>query len=239
MIRKVLFYPRDPEFMRVAVITGANRGIGNHWVVRLLEKGWKVYAGYKENLDGLEVIENDNLVTLQLDVTSTESIEKFVGSVEGNVDLLINNAGVPDGRWRTLTEIDDDWALEVLNINSLGPVRMVKSLYHKMANAELTKIVMISSLMGSIDDCHMGKSYAYRASKTALNMFTVAMKKECIEDNISFIIFHPGWVKTRMGGDRAPVEIKDSVDGMMRILENHTIEDSGIFVQYDGKKVNW
>ena len=225
--------------MRVAVITGANRGIGNHWVVRLLEKGWIVYAGYKESLGGLEVIENENLIALQLDVTSSESIEKFVGSVEGNVDLLINNAGVPDGRWRSLTEIDDDWALEVLNINSLGPVRMVKALYHKMANAELTKIVMISSLMGSIDDCHMGKSYAYRASKTALNMFTVAMKKECIEDNISFIIFHPGWVKTRMGGDRAPVEIKDSVDGMMRILKNHTIEDSGIFVQYDGKKVNW
>ena len=116
---------------------------------------------------------------------------------------------------------------------------MVKSLYDKMASAELTKIVMVSSLMGSIDDCHMGKSYAYRASKTALNMFTVAMKKECIEDNISFIIFHPGWVKTRMGGDRAPVEIEDSVDGMMNILENHTIEDSGIFIQYDGQKIKW
>ncbi len=225
--------------MRVAVITGANRGIGNHWVVRLLEKGWIVYAGYKESLGGLEVIENENLIALQLDVTSSESIEKFVGSVEGNVDLLINNAGVPDGRWRSLTEIDDDWALEVLNINSLGPVRMVKALYSKLVGSDLTKVVMVSSLMGSIDDCHMGKSYAYRASKTALNMFTVAMKKECIEDNISFIIFHPGWVKTRMGGDRAPVEIKDSVDGMMRILENHTIEDSGIFVQYDGKKVKW
>ena len=225
--------------MRVAVITGANRGIGNHWVVRLLETGWKVYAGYKENLGGLEVIENDNLVALQLDVTSTESIEKFVKSIDGNVDLLINNAGVPDGRWRSLTEIDDDWALEVLNINSLGPVRMVKALYDKMASAELTKIVMVSSLMGSIDDCHMGKSYAYRASKTALNMFTVAMKKECIEDNISFIIFHPGWVKTRMGGDRAPVEIEDSVDGMMNILENHTIEDSGVFIQYDGQKIKW
>ena len=225
--------------MRVAVITGANRGIGNYWVVQLLERGWVVYAGYKENEGGLEIIENENLIALQLDVTSAESIGKFVESVDGNVDLLINNAGVPDGRWRSLTEIDDDWALEVLNINSLGPVRMVKALYPKMAGLDLTKIVMISSLMGSIDDCHMGKSYAYRASKTALNMFTVAMKKECIEDNISFIIFHPGWVKTRMGGDRAPVEIEDSVGGMMQILENHTIEDSGIFIQYDGQKIKW
>ncbi|RJU81570.1 MAG: SDR family NAD(P)-dependent oxidoreductase [Candidatus Poseidoniales archaeon] len=225
--------------MRVAVITGANRGIGNHWTNRLLENGWIVYAGYREDMGGLGVIEHDNLIALQLDVTNTDSIEKFVENINGNVNLLINNAGVPDGRWRNLTEIDDEWALDVLNINSLGPVRMVKALYPKMLDDGLTKIVMISSLMGSIDDCHMGKSYAYRASKTALNMFTVAMKKECIEDNISFLIFHPGWVKTRMGGDRAPVDIEESVEGMMKILENHTIEDSGVFIQYDGQKIKW
>ena len=225
--------------MRVAVITGANRGIGNNWTNRLLENGWIVYAGYREDMGGLGVMEHDNLIALQLDVTNTDSIGKFVENIDGNVNLLINNAGVPDGRWRSLTEIDDEWALDVLNINSLGPVRMVKALYPKMLDDSLTKIVMISSLMGSIDDCHMGKSYAYRASKTALNMFTVAMKKECIEDNISFLIFHPGWVKTRMGGDRAPVEIEESVEGMMKILENHTIEDSGVFIQYDGQKIKW
>jgi hypothetical protein len=60
-----------------------------------------------------------------------------------------------------------------------------------------------------------------------------------LEDNISFLIFHPGWVKTRMGGDRAPVEIKDSVEGMMGILSKHTIDESGIFIQYDGQKIKW
>jgi len=231
--------PLNTEGMRVAVITGANRGIGNQWVVQLLDEGWKVYAGYRENLDGLQVIENNNLISLRLDVRNNESVEKFVENISGGVDLLINNAGVPDGRWRNLTEIDDEWALDVFNINSLGPVRMVKALYPKMGGSNLTTVIMTSSLMGSIDDCHMGKSYAYRASKTALNMFTVAMKKECIEDNISFIIFHPGWVKTRMGGDRAPVEIKESVDGMMKVLNKHTIEDSGVFIQYDGQKIKW
>ena len=95
--------------MRVAVITGANRGIGNHWVVRLLEEGWKVYAGYKENLGGLEIIPNDNLTSLKLDVTNNQSIERFADQIDENIDLLINNAGVPDGRWRSLTEIDDEW----------------------------------------------------------------------------------------------------------------------------------
>ena len=225
--------------MRVAVVTGANRGIGNFWTSRLIDEGWKVYAGFRENLDGLEIIKNENLVSIQLDVTDNISIVNFSSKIEENIDLLINNAGVPDGRWRSVEDIDDEWALEVLNINSLGPVRMVKSLYPKLRGPRLTKVVMISSLMGSIDDCKIGKSYAYRASKTALNMFAVSMKKECLEDNISFLILHPGWVKTRMGGDRAPVELEDSVRGMMNLVDRHTLQDSGKFLSYDGSEINW
>lgn len=225
--------------MRVAVITGANRGIGNFWTSKLIDDGWRVYAGYRNNRDGLKIIENDNLIPIQLDVTDNDSIHRFTLKVEDNVDLLINNAGVPDGRWQSIEEIDDEWALEVLNINAMGPVRMIKSLYPRLKGDNLTKIVMISSLMGSIDDCEMGKSYAYRASKTALNMFAVAMKKECLLDNISFLILHPGWVKTRMGGDRAPVEVEDSVNGMMYLVEKHKLEDSGKFMSFDGLEINW
>ena len=65
------------------------------------------------------------------------------------------------------------------------------------------------------------------------------MKKEALEDNISFLILHPGWVKTRMGGENAPVEMNTSVDGMMRLIEEHNLEDSGRFVQYDGVDLPW
>ena len=116
---------------------------------------------------------------------------------------------------------------------------MVKALYEKMSHNSLTTVAMISSLMGSIDDCRSGRSYAYRASKTALNMLSVAMKKESLEDNISFLILHPGWVKTRMGGEHAPVELFDSVDGMLNLIKNHTLKDSGRFVQYDGVDLPW
>ena len=170
---------------------------------------------------------------------SNDSVQLFAKNAPLKIDLLVNNAGVADGRWRNLTEIDDEWALEVLNINALGPVRVVKTLYPKMKHNSLTKIAMISSLMASIDDCHMGRSYAYRASKTALNMFTVSMKKEALEDNISFVILHPGWVKTDMGGDRAPVEIPESVTGMRNVLETRTLENTGEFVQFDGELLPW
>ena len=225
--------------MRTAVVTGASRGIGSEFVVRLLEDGWRVYAGYRSDMHRLDLIENDNLFCHKLDVSSNDSIKKFADNIDSNIDLLINNAGVPDGRWRNIKEIDDQWMLEVLDINSVGPVRMVKEFYDKMSHESVTTIAMISSLMGSIDDCHSGRSYAYRASKTALNMLSVAMKKEALQDNISFLILHPGWVKTRMGGEHAPVELGESVEGMLELIYSHSLDDSGRFVQYDGVDLPW
>ena len=225
--------------MGVAVVTGASRGIGSEFVVRLLDQGWTVYAGYREDKHRLDTIDNEKLIVGKLDVTDNSSIEQFTKLIDGDIDLLINNAGVPDGRWRNIEEIDDEWMLDVLNINSVGPVRMVKYLYPKLQGDSLTKVVMISSLMGSIDDCHSGRSYAYRASKTALNMLTVAMKKEGLEDNIAYLILHPGWVKTRMGGEHALVGLEESVSGMMQLIENHNIGNSGVFLQYDGVELPW
>lgn len=225
--------------MGIAVITGANRGLGAEWVAQLLEEGWSVYAGYRSEVGRLDSLACEALTIHQLDVRSKDSVNAFAEAAPSKIDLLVNNAGVADGRWRNLSEIDDEWALEVMDINALGPVRVVQALYGKMSHEGLTKVAMTSSLMASIDDCHMGRSYAYRASKTALNMFTVAMKKEALEHNISFVILHPGWVKTSMGGDRAPVEMPESVEGMRSVVEGLTLESSGRFIQYDGAHLPW
>ena len=65
------------------------------------------------------------------------------------------------------------------------------------------------------------------------------MKKEALQDNISFLILHPGWVKTRMGGEHAPVELGESVEGMLKLIYSHSLDDSGRFVQYDGVDLPW
>ena len=78
--------------MRTAVVTGASRGIGSEFVARLLEDGWKVYAGYRSEKHRLELIDSKNLVCHRLDVTNNESIRGFCKKITGNVDLLINNA---------------------------------------------------------------------------------------------------------------------------------------------------
>ena len=198
----------------------------------------KLSRRHKENVEKTKNKIYSNL-DQAIEVLQETASAKFVESVDSSIDLLINNAGVPDGRWRNIKEIDDQWMLEVLDINSVGPVRMVKEFYDKMSHGSLTTVAMISSLMGSIDDCHSGRSYAYRASKTALNMLSVAMKKEALKDNISFLILHPGWVKTRMGGEHAPVELSDSVKGMLELIYSHSLENSGRFVQYDGVDLPW
>jgi short-subunit dehydrogenase len=103
----------------------------------------------------------------------------------------------------------------------------------------MSTIAMVSSLMGSVEDCTSGKSYAYRASKSALNMFSAAMKNELRDANISIVILHPGWVQTDMGGPNATVTPLDSIAGMIQRVEEQTLELSGRFVQYDGESLPW
>lgn len=222
--------------MPTAVVTGANRGIGLEWVKQLLEQEWDVYAGYRSDKGGLSET-GANL--LHLDVTSNESVKEFASSIPQRVDLLVNNAGVADGRWQSISEIEHEEALRVLDINAVGPMRVTQALLSKLGGKKMSTIAMVSSLMGSVEDCISGRSYAYRASKSALNMFSMAMKNELQDANISILILHPGWVQTDMGGPNATVTLNDSIAGMMQRVEEQTLAMSGRFVQYDGKALPW
>ena len=104
--------------MATWVITGANRGIGKEFVERLLAAGHTVFAGMRDtsSFD----IEHENLNVLTLDVSNTESAEKFghmINSMTESVDVLVNNAGMMDGRWATFEEVDMEYSLDVLNLS--------------------------------------------------------------------------------------------------------------------------
>ena len=223
--------------MKSVVITGANRGIGLELTKQFLDNGSKVYATFRSDSGGLEQIDSPNLNTYQLDVRDGELIQKLVESIDGEVDLLINNAGVADGRWQSISEIDMEYALEVINVNAISPLLVTQKFQNKMKNG--STIVMISSLMGSISDCMSGRSYAYRASKSALNMFSIAMKNELQNEGISVLILHPGWVATDMGGPNATVSPEESVRGMIERINEHDLEMSGRYVEYDGTPIEW
>jgi len=222
--------------MKTAVVTGANRGIGLELTRQLLDSGYNVHATYRSNKDGLAEIDSGNLSIHQMDVRDKMQISNLVQSVD-KIDLLINNAGVADGRWQSISEIDIEHALEVLNVNSVSPLLVTQQSLPKLK--EGSKIVMMSSLMGSISDCMSGRSYAYRASKTALNMFSIAMKNELESQGISILIMHPGWVETDMGGPHAPLSVEESVNGIMQRIEEQTLEMTGRYVQFDGTPIEW
>ena len=223
--------------MKSIVITGANRGIGLELAKQFLADGDRVFATYRNDLGGLSDIHTNNLTVHKMDVRDSDGIQNLVDLIDGDIDVLVNNAGISDGRWQSISEIDMEHALEVIEVNSIAPLLVTQKFQNKMKSG--SKLVMMSSLMGSISDCMSGKSYAYRASKTALNMFSIAMKNELESQGISILIMHPGWVETDMGGPNAPLSVEESVNGIMARINEQTLAMTGRYVQFDGTPIEW
>lgn len=224
--------------MPVAVVTGANRGLGFEMVRQLLQRDFTVHATYRTSPGLLSTLSDERLHLHRLDVRDGAAIAEMMEAIGGPVDLLINNAGIADGRWSSVEAIDFDTAAEVMDVNALAPIRVTQAALPRLAERGGT-VVMITSLMGSIADCMSGKSYAYRASKTALNMLTTAMKSELRDRGISVMLVHPGWVETDMGGPNAPIQAEESVAGIMARIEEQTMDMTGRFVDYTGQVLPW
>ena len=187
-------------------------------------------------------IDHELLSIFKLDVSDSQSVVEFAQSVlqqTNQVDVLVNNAGRMDGRWQTIGEVDPDVSLEVLNVNTIGPLRVTQALWPLLEKTSNSKVANISSLMGSIDDCLSGRSYAYRTSKTGLNMITKILSVEGRDTDVSVSCYHPGWVQTDMGGERAPVQAHESVEGLIGLIEMQDGERSGRFFEYTGVELPW
>lgn len=226
--------------MATWVVTGANRGIGLEFAKQLLAEGHSVIAGVRSP-ESMK-FSHEKMSILQLDVSSTSSVHEFaenVKSMSQSIDILVNNAGRMDGRWQSLEDVDPEVSLEVLNVNTIGPLRVSQVLWPLLQASNKGKIANISSLMGSIDDCMSGRSYAYRTSKTGLNMITKILAVEGKDHNITVTAYHPGWAKTDMGGERAPVPVSVSVKGLIELIHKQDIAQSGRFFEYTGDELPW
>ena len=226
--------------MATWVVTGANRGIGLEFAKQLLAEGHSVIAGVRSP-ESMK-LSHEKMSIFQLDVSSTSSVLEFaenVKSMSQSIDILVNNAGRMDGRWQSLEDVDPEVSLEVLNVNTIGPLRVSQVLWPLLQASNQGKIANISSLMGSIDDCMSGRSYAYRTSKTGLNMITKILAVEGKDHNITVTAYHPGWAKTDMGGERAPVPVSVSVKGLIGLIHKQNIAQSGRFFEYTGDELPW
>lgn len=173
------------------------------------------------------------------DVTDAAGMVRLGQELAGErVDVLINNAGV-SSESKTLASVTPEEMERVFRVNSTAPLLVTRAALPALRGGGRKLVVNISSQLASIANNTGGSSYAYRASKCALNMLTTCLANEFRPEGIAFVAMHPGWVKTDMGGPQAPMTPEQSVGWMIKTIDGLGMADSGRFLNYDGKGLPW
>ena len=217
---------------KVALVTGANKGIGLETARQLGRQGITVLIGARDAAKGEEAAksltsEGIDARALMLDVTDDASIHAAVAQVAqefGHLDILINNAGLGTFGKPTSQEPLDEWR-RLYETNVFGLVATTQAFLPLIRQSAAGRIVNLSSILGSIAmrdpkspiGAMAGSGAAYGSSKAAVNLFTASLAKELSRTPIKVNAAHPGWVKTDMGGDGAPMEIEDGAKTSVRL----------------------
>jgi len=233
--------------MPVLIITGANRGLGLEFARQYTAAGWELVTINRRSSDELdELAKHYPVQILTADLTDDASLQQAVAAIGHDaVDLLINNAGtMGDGSfaesgfsYKAFGTFDRDEWLRVFDINICTPMALSELLADKLAAAESPVIVTLSSMLGSNTLNTMGNSYAYRASKSAVNSIMKSMGMNLKDRGIACIAIHPGWVRTEMGGPDADIDPVSSVEGMRNTIAGVSIADAGRFLAWDGNEM--
>ncbi|WP_461535299.1 SDR family oxidoreductase [Spongorhabdus nitratireducens] len=228
--------------METIVITGGNRGIGLELTLQALDAGMKVIATCRDssNAPALDALRSHPaLEVLELEVTSTESVQAFTQKLSGKtIDVLVNNAGIKGSNEQGLTSMDYSAWLHTFEVNTLSPFHLTTALLENLKQSSRPRVIAISSMMGSLSRVSTGL-YAYRSSKAALNKVMQVMALELMEDGIIVCPMHPGWVKTDMGGEAADITVQESASGLLSFINQVTPEQSGRFWTWEGEEHPW
>jgi len=232
--------------MKTTLITGANRGIGLEFSRQYAADGWRVLAcsRYPEKSDELNQLaaRYPELIKVHaLDVADHVQIDRLAQLLaDESIDLLINNAGIyPDSDKSGFGHTDYAGWIQAFRINTMAPLKMAETFAAQIARGKQKTIVTITSKMGSIADNSGGGSYLYRSSKAAVNMVVKSLAIDLKPLGITAVVFHPGWVKTDMGGPNALISAEQSVSGIRQVISRLTLADSGKFFGYDGQVIPW
>ena len=231
--------------MSTVLVTGANRGLGLEFARQYAADGWKVHAACRDpdaaqELGQLAAESGGVIRVLALEVTDTASVRAAAQSLAGeSIDVLINNAGVGSPKKQRLGSLDYAAWARVLDVNTLGPMRVVEAFLDSVAKGSDRKIVTLTSAMGSIADNGSGGSYAYRSSKAAVNIVMKSLSIDLAPRGITCVVVHPGWVRTAMGGPDGKLTPTQSVTALRRLIAGLKPEDTGRFFNYDGKTYPW
>jgi len=226
------------------LITGCNRGLGLEMARQYAHEGWQVHACARDLDSAIELkalAQNQTSITLhQLDVADDNQISALASQLSGTaIDLLINNAGVYGPKGLSLDQLDRQTWLDVLNINTVSPLMVVRAFLPNLRNGAMKKVAILSSKMGSLEDNTSGGSHIYRSGKAAVNQVVKSLSIDLAGEGIQTVALHPGWVLTDMGGPNALITANQSVGGMRRVIERLNDATNGKFIAYDGQIIPW
>jgi NAD(P)-dependent dehydrogenase (short-subunit alcohol dehydrogenase family) len=240
---------------KVALITGANRGIGLETAKQLGETGVTIVAGARSAQAAEETAaklkaQGIDAYGIQLDTTSAAdraAAAKYLEEKFGKLDILINNAGVAasTGFTNVTSQVTDEELLRIFNTNLFAVVALTRELLPLLKKSDAGRIVNLSSILGSLT-LHADptspianfKSFAYDASKSALNAYSIHLAHELKDTPIKVNSAHPGWVKTEMGTDAAPMEIPDGAKTSVVLALLGSDGPSGRFIHM-GQELPW
>ena len=230
--------------MTTVVVTGANRGIGLEFVRQYAEDRVNVIACCRvpDRADLLNTLTRNagsKVDVRPLDVADASAIFALGKALADEpVDILINNAGYYGPKEQSADRMDfSGWAY-TFAVNTMAPLAMAQALHPNLKAGVQKKIVSLTGGMGSTGE-NGGGSLAYRASKAALNNVMRSLSVDWRGEGIIAVPIDPGWVKTDMGGENAPLTVEESVGAMRRVIAKLTLADSGQYLKWNGQERPW
>jgi NAD(P)-dependent dehydrogenase (short-subunit alcohol dehydrogenase family) len=222
--------------MATALIIGASRGIGLELVKQYRQDGWRVIATARkqEDCDALAALGAE---PHKLDVNNVEAVAGIGWKLDGEeLDVAILNAGVYGPRHDGFpTEIDFN---AVMHTNVLAAMRLLPILA-PLVGAARGKLAVLSSRMGSLSERSAPQGSLYRASKAALNSVLIDTALVHGKQGVTCVAFHPGWVKTDMGGEGADITVEQSASGIRATLAGLPTSETAVYRNYDGTEIGW
>jgi NAD(P)-dependent dehydrogenase (short-subunit alcohol dehydrogenase family) len=215
------------------LITGCNRGIGLQLASQFQARGDNVIGVCRE--PSKDLIRLEIHLISGIDVSVSESIKNLKNELdEIPVDILINNAGILNND--KFGNINYDDIVKQFSVNTLGPLRVIESLSSNLH--EGSKVVIISSRVGSIADNTSGGYYGYRASKTAVNQIGMNLTHELKPRGIAVALLHPGYVATKMTNGQG-IMPANSAKGLIERIDEMNISNTGQFWHAEGHNLPW
>ncbi|MBI5238559.1 MAG: SDR family oxidoreductase [Deltaproteobacteria bacterium] len=242
---------------RIALVTGANKGLGFETCRQLALKGIKTFMGARDISKGVSASkklkeQGLDVECLELDITNSSHIKQVKQYFEkhyGKLDMLVNNAGMVHSEEQffgnSVGTVSPAALRKTFDVNFFGQVELTQSLLPLLRKSDAGRIVNVSSILGSLtiqsdlkSDFSQVKPFSYNASKAALNQFTVHLAALLRDTPIKVNSAHPGWVKTDLGTDQAPMEVEEGAKTAVRLATLGQDGPSGKFFHFDNE-VPW